>query len=179
MVRLTRKPALLAAAARLPKQPSDVEAGMQLPGYVASLTADAVYVRFLNQTTGRAGLAHLPPALVTDPRKRFAVGQTVVARVTGTDSERALCTLSLKEPPADVSWLANLFACVWCYCSLPLQCFPSRFCCDDIVYVFVVLLLARYPFRLSLPTPALLPPGTTCWLSTLLLLQRGGGLCRG
>lgn len=116
MVRLTHKGALRSAAARLPKQPTDVQAGMQLPGYIASLTADAVFVRFLNQTTGRAGLAHLPLGPARDPRARFFVGQTVLARVTGTDSVRALCTLSLKESPVEVSTLANLFAYVLAVC---------------------------------------------------------------
>lgn len=55
MVRLTRKASLLAAAASLPRAIADVTEGRIAPGYVASMTPDAVFVRFLNGLTGRAG----------------------------------------------------------------------------------------------------------------------------
>ncbi len=44
-LRLTRKASLLAAAAALPRSFSDVAEGALLPGYVASVTPDAVFVR--------------------------------------------------------------------------------------------------------------------------------------
>ena len=55
MVRLTRKASLLAAAPSLPRAITDITEGRIAPGYVASVTPDAVFVRFLNGLTGRAG----------------------------------------------------------------------------------------------------------------------------
>ena len=52
-----------------------------LPGYVASVTGDAVFVRFLSHVTGRAGLSQLADTLVSDPKRRYAEGQSVRAQV--------------------------------------------------------------------------------------------------
>lgn len=56
MVRVSRKPCLMAAAAAgkgaLPKSFDDVREGAVLTGYVGSVTSDAVYVRFLAGLTG-------------------------------------------------------------------------------------------------------------------------------
>lgn len=54
---------------------------MLLPGYIASVTNDACYVRFLNQLTGRAGLAQLADLFVSDPSRHYHVGQSVKAQV--------------------------------------------------------------------------------------------------
>ena len=59
MVKLTRKASLLAAAAQLPSGFSALKGGALLPGYVASVTADSVFVRFLGNLTGRAGANRL------------------------------------------------------------------------------------------------------------------------
>ena len=57
---MTRKASLVAAAAQLPAAIEDVKEGTLAPGYVANVTADAVFVRFLGSLTGRAGsLTHL------------------------------------------------------------------------------------------------------------------------
>lgn len=53
---MTRKASLVAAAAQLPAAIEDVKEGTLAPGYVANVTADAVFVRFLGSLTGRAGL---------------------------------------------------------------------------------------------------------------------------
>ena len=75
MVRLTRKASLLAAAASLPRAITDVTEGRIAPGYVASVTPDAVFVRFLAGLTGRAGavaasshgfIEQIPGALASD-----------------------------------------------------------------------------------------------------------------
>lgn len=52
---VTRKSSLLAAAAALPAALDAVAPGARLPGYVAHVTGDAVFVRFLNGVTGRCG----------------------------------------------------------------------------------------------------------------------------
>jgi rRNA biogenesis protein RRP5 len=49
---VTRKHSLVAAAQQLPSSSSDVKEGAVLPGYVASVTGDAVFVRFLAGVTG-------------------------------------------------------------------------------------------------------------------------------
>ena len=56
MLRVTRKASLLAAAAQLPAAIEDVKEGTLASGYVANVTADAVFVRFLGSLTGRAGV---------------------------------------------------------------------------------------------------------------------------
>ena len=56
MLLVTRKASLLAAAARLPSSIDDLREGTLAPGYVASVTGDSVFVRFLDDLTGRAGV---------------------------------------------------------------------------------------------------------------------------
>jgi hypothetical protein len=56
LVRLTRKASMVAAAAQLPRDFDKLKEGALLPGYVASVTADAVFVRFLDKLTGRTGI---------------------------------------------------------------------------------------------------------------------------
>lgn len=51
-LRVSRKASLVAAAASLPSAFSQVREAALLPGYVASVTADAVFVRFLGPLTG-------------------------------------------------------------------------------------------------------------------------------
>lgn len=49
------KSSLVKANKALPASIGDVKPGALLPGYVASVTSDAVFVRFLGTLTGRAG----------------------------------------------------------------------------------------------------------------------------
>ena len=55
MVKLTMKMSLIRVAKALPSSIDDVKPGALVPGYVASVTSDAVFVRFLGSLTGRAG----------------------------------------------------------------------------------------------------------------------------
>ena len=55
MAKLSMKTSLIRAARALPSSIEDVKPGALLPGYVASVTPDAVFVRFLGSLTGRAG----------------------------------------------------------------------------------------------------------------------------
>ena len=64
MVKLTMKTSLIRAAKSLPSSIEDVKAGALLPGYVASVTPDAVFVRFQGSLTGRAGARFSPTVLV-------------------------------------------------------------------------------------------------------------------
>lgn len=49
--------------------------------YELFLMQDACFVRFLGHCTGRAGLAQLAGTFVSDPRRAFAVNQSVRAQV--------------------------------------------------------------------------------------------------
>ena len=53
---------MLQAAVALPCSAEQAAVGSLLPGYVASVTQDSVFVRFLGNLTGRAGQALLPLA---------------------------------------------------------------------------------------------------------------------
>ena len=86
IVKLTRKASLVAAASALPKSVQDVKETMLLPGYIANVTNDACYVRFLNQLTGRAGLAQLADLFVSDPSRHYHVNQSVKAQVVQVSS---------------------------------------------------------------------------------------------
>lgn len=80
---------------------------------MASVTSDAVFVRFAGHVTGRAGLSQLADALVSDPRTLFSEGQSVRAQVVtvDTDKQRFSVTLrpSLTSSKGDASYLAALF----------------------------------------------------------------------
>lgn len=60
-LRLTRKASLVAAAATLPRSLEDVKEGAVLAGYVASVTGDAVFVRW---ATAEVGVERLAMALL-------------------------------------------------------------------------------------------------------------------
>ena len=52
---VSRKASLVGAAKALPSELGQVAEGALVPGYVASITEDSVFVRFLKDLTGRAG----------------------------------------------------------------------------------------------------------------------------
>ena len=62
MVKLTTKTSLIRAGKSLPSSIEELKPGALLPGYVASVTSDAVFVRFLGSLTGRAGAQSLSPS---------------------------------------------------------------------------------------------------------------------
>lgn len=97
VVKLTRKASLIAAASALPSSVSDLKETQLVPGYIASVTSDACYVRFLNQLTGRAGLAQLADLFVSDPSRHFHVNQSVKAQVVQVMSKPS--TLNPKIAP--------------------------------------------------------------------------------
>ncbi|KAG2498018.1 hypothetical protein HYH03_004276 [Edaphochlamys debaryana] len=113
-LRVSRKPCLLAAAAArsLPASFAEVREGALLPGFVASVTADAVYVRFLAGLTGRAGLPQLADVFVSDPHTRFTEGQSVRAQVGSVDAAKQRFALSLRPSAtasSDGAYLLDLF----------------------------------------------------------------------
>ncbi|BDA47226.1 probable protein RRP5 homolog [Coccomyxa sp. Obi] len=113
VLRVTRKTSLLAAATQLPATIEDVKEGTLAPGYVANVTADAVFVRFLGGLTGRAGLAQLADQFVSDPARHFTEGQSVRAAVVTVDAAKQRFTLALKQSLAgapDAAYACSLFA---------------------------------------------------------------------
>eukprot|EP00887_Chlorella_sp_A99_P001742 scaffold19.g1742.t1 len=95
----SRKASLLAAAGagRLPSEFGQVAESAALQGYVASVTSDAVFVRFLGGLTGRAGLAQLSDTFVSDPHLHFSEGQSVRAQVAQVDHACQRFSLTLKQ----------------------------------------------------------------------------------
>ncbi|KAL4451480.1 hypothetical protein ABPG75_007142 [Micractinium tetrahymenae] len=98
-LRVTRKASLLssAAAGLLPRSLEQVAEGSVLAGYVASVTRDAVFVRFLGGLTGRAGLAQLSDTFVSDPHLFFREGQSVRATVVQLEREKERFSVALKQ----------------------------------------------------------------------------------
>ena len=109
-LRVTRKTSLINAvsaatstgkeeeesASSLPSQFSSLKEGRVYPGYVASVAADGVFVRFLGDLTGRSGLAQLSDTFVSSPASVFYPGQSVRAQVTQINTAKAQFNLSLK-----------------------------------------------------------------------------------
>eukprot|EP00873_Tetraselmis_striata_P003989 jgi/Tetstr1/424253/TSEL_014822.t1 len=107
---VSRKASLRGAATSLPSALEDLAEGAIHPGYVASVTADAVYVRFLARLTARAGLSQLADTFVSDPQQHFQPGQSVRAQVVQIDVAHGKFGVTLKpsltaskdKPPAGV-----------------------------------------------------------------------------
>lgn len=110
-LQLTRKRSLVEAAQQLPSSFEEVKEGSLLPGYVASVTGDAVFVRFLGAVTGRAGLAALADTFVSDPRLHFSVGQSVVSKVVQVrvgHGHKGVCVCVCLESAPDPCFLVPL-----------------------------------------------------------------------
>jgi len=104
---LSRKTALVdaARAGALPADVTQLVLGATLPGYVASVTQNGVFVRFLGRLTGMAPPSQLTDVAVAggvDPEDLFALGQTVLARVAAVDATLDPPRLSLCLAPRAV-----------------------------------------------------------------------------
>ena len=84
-----------AAAGRMPQTIDGLEVDQALPGYIANITRDGVFVRFLGSLTGRAGLSQLADTFVSDPAQHFRLNQSVVALVTKLEGGKVY--LNLKQ----------------------------------------------------------------------------------
>ena len=98
-VRLTNKDSIRRHVARgeMPLRLEDIHVGSVLPGFVASVADDAVYVRFMDHLTGRARLQQLSDAVVSDPAALFHINMSVRACVSQVDLEKGQISVSLKE----------------------------------------------------------------------------------
>ena len=97
---LSRKQTLVSFASReaLPETVADVAVGASYPGYVASVASGGVFVRFLGRLTGLcppSGFQTCFSGVTVDASDRFALGQTVVARVTAVDATASPPRVSL------------------------------------------------------------------------------------
>jgi rRNA biogenesis protein RRP5 len=97
---LSRKQTLVSFASReaLPETVADVAVGASYPGYVASVASGGVFVRFLGRLTGLcppSGFQSSFSGVAFDASDRFALGQTVVARVTAVDATASPPRVSL------------------------------------------------------------------------------------
>ncbi|KAL6772122.1 hypothetical protein ACKKBG_A29005 [Auxenochlorella protothecoides x Auxenochlorella symbiontica] len=111
---LTRKAALVeaAAAGKLPATLEAAKKGRVMPGYIASITKDAVFVRFLGALTARVGLVQISDGHVSDPAAVYSPGQTVRAKVVGVDAASGHVSAELKQSTcasAHAEYLASYF----------------------------------------------------------------------
>lgn len=97
---VTRKASLVAGAkaGELPSEIGDVDVGTLAPGYIASVTGDACYVRFAGGLTGRAGL----------PQVRLLSG--VLSFILLLAVSPRLCALASALPSCLASALPSCFA---------------------------------------------------------------------
>ena len=128
---VSRKACLLraAAAGALPCDLADIRPGVRAPGFIASVTKDACFVRFGGGVTGRAGLPHLADAFVAEPASHFRVGQSVHAVVLDVVEGQGRFSVSLKPSvasPVSSELLQSLFSCAPCQCSVFTALFMSR-----------------------------------------------------
>ncbi len=98
-VRLTNKDSIRRhiASGEMPMRLEDVHVGSVLPGFVASVAGDAVYVRFVDHLTGRARLQQLSDSPVADPSAMFQLNMSVRACISHVDLEKGQISVSLKE----------------------------------------------------------------------------------
>ena len=98
-VRLTNKDSIRrhVASGDMPLRLEDIRVGSVLPGFVASVSGDAVYVRFMDHLTGRARLQQLSDTFVGDPASAFHVNMSVRACVSKIDLDNGQISVSLKE----------------------------------------------------------------------------------
>ncbi|MEW5309980.1 MAG: hypothetical protein WDW38_001818 [Sanguina aurantia] len=111
VLRVSRKASLVAAAATLPRTFPDIKEAALMCGYVANVTADAVFVRFLGQLTGRAGLAQMADTFVSDPSRHFVEGQSVRAQVVQVDEKTQRFGVTLRPTltgSSDAAYLHGL-----------------------------------------------------------------------
>ncbi|XP_068113609.1 protein RRP5 homolog isoform X2 [Hyperolius riggenbachi] len=102
---LTRKPAFISSMEKesYAKHFSEVQVGMLLTGYIKNIMPYGVFVEFLYGLVGLAPKSDLSDKFVTQISDHFAVGQTVVAKVTNIDEQkkRFLVTLKMSECAPD------------------------------------------------------------------------------
>jgi rRNA biogenesis protein RRP5 len=132
----SRKDSLVAAAkaGSLPCLLKELKSGACVPGFIASITTDACFVRFGGGLTGRAGLPQLADAFVSDPAAHFAVGQSVVARILEVVEAQQRFTVSLKPSATGAAGSALLhcfFRCVLAALS-DHQAGPFLFSCSPV-----------------------------------------------
>ncbi|KAL2653093.1 hypothetical protein R1flu_021221 [Riccia fluitans] len=109
---LSTKFSLLQAGSSLPSDISQIQANSVLQGYVANITSNGCFVRFLGRLTGLATLREVADTFVPDPSQMFSFGQSVRAKIVEVKEEKGKFYLSLKQSlcfSTDASLLQGYF----------------------------------------------------------------------
>ncbi|KAI8105276.1 hypothetical protein M9435_000444 [Picochlorum sp. BPE23] len=98
-VKITNKNSIRTAvvSGTMPDKLEDLKVGNVIPGYIASVSSNAVFVRFLDHLSGRVGLSQLADSFVANPASLFHVNMSVRACVTGVDTQKQQFSASLKQ----------------------------------------------------------------------------------
>lgn len=98
-VKITNKNLIRTAvvSGTMPDKLEDLKVGNVIPGYIASVSSNAVFVRFLDHLSGRVGLSQLADSFVANPSSLFHVNISVRACVTGVDTQKQQFSASLKQ----------------------------------------------------------------------------------
>lgn len=113
-LKLTNKDSIRQAvlSGKMPKTLEDLRVGTVVPGFIASVTSDAVFVRFLDHVTARASMNQVSDSPVTDLASMFPVNMSVRACISNVDLEKQHATASLKQnmcSDIDGSYIRSLF----------------------------------------------------------------------
>lgn len=102
---LTKKPLLKAYLddGGIPKEFSELQVGMQMVGWVKNIMPYGVFIDFPNGLFGLAPKAAMCEQFITDTSNVFAIGQTVVAKVTNLDEQKNRFLVSLKVSELNLS----------------------------------------------------------------------------
>ncbi|XP_065151454.2 protein RRP5 homolog [Paramisgurnus dabryanus] len=97
-VTLTKKPSIKACLedGGLPKVFSELHVGMQMVGWVKNVMTYGVFISFPHGLFGLAPKAAMGEHFIKDTSEIYAIGQTVVAKVTNLDEEKKRFLVSLK-----------------------------------------------------------------------------------
>lgn len=115
VIYLTRKRLLIRAMEekRLPQRLDDLEQWQTYPGYIVNITDFGCFVRFLGSLTGLASLSTMPN-VVANHTDAFVVGQSVQAKVSNINHEKARFAVSLnikgtQNDTLSSEWLFDFF----------------------------------------------------------------------
>ncbi|TRY56198.1 hypothetical protein DNTS_002546 [Danionella cerebrum] len=98
-ITLTKKPLLVACLEDkgIPKEFSELQVGIQMVGWVKNIMPFGVFVDFPHGLYGLAPKSAMSDKFLSDISAAFAIGQTVLAKVTNIDEEKKRFLVSLKE----------------------------------------------------------------------------------
>ncbi|XP_056628224.1 protein RRP5 homolog [Triplophysa dalaica] len=104
-INLTKKPSLMACLedGNVPTGFSELQLGMQMVGWVKNIMPYGIFIDFPRGLFGLAPKAAMCEQFIKDTSNIFAIGQTVVAKVTNLDEEKNRFLVSLKVSELNLS----------------------------------------------------------------------------